>query len=203
RGDVLAAQLPNGLEFILCYLAAGYVGAVLQPLHLPYRAGEIEPLLRHAKAKALVCRSQAKDFSPAEVALALRASLPDLKAVIAVGPDAPPGVVRFEDLRQTPAEAASEAVTVEDDFVLLYTSGTTASPKGIRMRYAGFLVNAQACGAELGLTKASVVLSAAAFSHLYGMLTINLAIIAGARIAGLPAFTPEGLGEALDRHRPT
>src|SRR4051812_19258718 len=66
KGDVLAAQLPNGLEFILCYLAAGYVGAVLQPLHLPYRAGEIEPLLRHAKAKALVCRSQAKDFNPAE-----------------------------------------------------------------------------------------------------------------------------------------
>jgi cyclohexanecarboxylate-CoA ligase len=30
RGDVVAAQLPNGLEFLLTYLAAGYVGASLQ-----------------------------------------------------------------------------------------------------------------------------------------------------------------------------
>ncbi|MFX6023503.1 AMP-binding protein, partial [Acinetobacter baumannii] len=72
KGDVIAAQLPNGLAFILSYLAAGYIGAVFQTIHMPYRAAEIEPLLRHAGAKAVIGLGQAKDFSPAETMLALR-----------------------------------------------------------------------------------------------------------------------------------
>src|SRR5690606_11077464 len=38
RSDVIAVQLPNGLEFLLSYLAAGYAGAILQTVHMPYRA---------------------------------------------------------------------------------------------------------------------------------------------------------------------
>src|SRR5882672_10715375 len=35
RGDVIAAQLPNGRELVVLYLAAGYCGAVLQTIHMP------------------------------------------------------------------------------------------------------------------------------------------------------------------------
>ena len=45
RGDVVAAQLPNSLEFLLTDLAAGYLGATLQPIHMPYRSAEIRSLL--------------------------------------------------------------------------------------------------------------------------------------------------------------
>src|SRR6478609_1973473 len=94
-GDVIAIQLPNCAEFVVTYLAAGYIGAILQTLHMPYRAAEVEPLLRHGRAKALVCLGATKDFSPAEMALALRAKLPGLKHVVAVGPSAPPGALAF------------------------------------------------------------------------------------------------------------
>src|SRR3954470_24276558 len=36
-GDVVAMQLPNTLEFLLVHLAAARLGAVLCPLHVPYR----------------------------------------------------------------------------------------------------------------------------------------------------------------------
>ncbi|WP_332767905.1 class I adenylate-forming enzyme family protein [Phenylobacterium sp.] len=203
KGDVVAAQLPNGLEFILCYLATSRLGAVLQPIHMPYRAAEIEPLLRHGQAKAIVCLSQAKDYSPAELALSLQESLPHLEVVIAVGDGAPQRAIPFERLRRGSATSPEVDVTPEDDFVLLYTSGTTASPKGIRVGYSRFLANAEACASELGLKSASVLLSAAPFSHLYGLLTVNLTIVTGASSVGLATFTPEALAAALDAHRPT
>ncbi|MET0868462.1 MAG: fatty acid--CoA ligase family protein, partial [Pseudorhodoplanes sp.] len=49
----------------------------------------------------------------------------------------------------------------------------------------------------------SILLSAAPFSHLYGLFTVNLALAANATIALLPAFSPPGLAEAIDRYRPT
>ncbi|MBO0758526.1 MAG: acyl--CoA ligase, partial [Bradyrhizobiaceae bacterium] len=55
RGDVIAAQLPNTVEFVLTYLASSYIGAILQTLHMPYRGAETEPLLLFSGAKAFVC----------------------------------------------------------------------------------------------------------------------------------------------------
>src|SRR5215469_53104 len=79
RGDVIAAQLPNIPEFVLTYLAAGYVGAVLQTLHMPYRGAEVEPLLRYGGARAFVCLTTAKDYRPAEFALSVRKRHPQLQ----------------------------------------------------------------------------------------------------------------------------
>jgi cyclohexanecarboxylate-CoA ligase len=203
KGDVMAVQLPNGLEFILCYLAASYVGVVLQPIHMPYRGAEIEPLLRHGRARVVVCLAQAKDYSPAQLVASLRNTLPDLRSVVAVGPLRPEGTVALETLCEASSAAFDADVDPIDDFLLLYTSGTTASPKGVQVNYARFLANAEACAAELGLTRESVLLSAAPFSHLYGLLSVNLALVTGAANANLPSFSPEGLSTALDRHRPT
>ena len=200
-GDIVAAQLPNGVEFLLCYLAAGYVGATLQTVHTPYRGGEVETLLSHSRAVAVVCLAQGKDGSPAEIILAR--NLPQLRHVIALG-SPPPGAVAFASLLATaPDESALPAVAATDRFLLLYTSGTTAAPKGVPVDYRRFLTNATLCAAELRVDHGSVLLSAAPFTHLYGLFSVNLAFVSGAAIALLPAFTPAGLAAALDQSRPT
>jgi len=51
KGDVLAIQLPNVPELVLAYFAASMMGAVLAPMHMPYRARELAPLLGHARAR--------------------------------------------------------------------------------------------------------------------------------------------------------
>jgi cyclohexanecarboxylate-CoA ligase len=203
KGDVIAAQLPNGIEFILTYLAAGYIGAVLQTIHMPYRAAEIEPMLKHGKAKAMVCLSRMKDFSPSELALSLRSKLSGFSTVIAVGPDAPDGAVSFTSLENGETAPVPESVDATDRFLLLYTSGTTAAPKGVPVSYDKFLANARLSAPELGIGGNSILLSAAPFTHLYGLFSINLAIAAGAATAVMPAFTPGVLAAALDAYRPT
>lgn len=201
RGDVVAVQLPNIAEFIVTYLATGYAGGVLQTLHMPYRAAEIEPLLLHGNAKVAVCLAQGKDFNPADAILAMKPRLPALNAVLAVGPNAPAGALPF---KAEPSRAdIGTRPNASDTFVLLYTSGTVAAPKGVPTPYKKFLTNARLSAPELGIGESSTLLSAAPFTHLYGLFSCNLALAAGGTIALLPAFSPPALAEAIDAHRPT
>jgi cyclohexanecarboxylate-CoA ligase len=200
KGDIVAAQLPNGVEFLLCYLAAGCVGATLQTIHMPYRGAEIETLLAHSRAVAVVCVARAQD-SPADLILSLQAKLPHLRHVIAVGAS-PAAAVSFAALAAAPGRDGTRA-NADDRFLLLYTSGTTAAPKGVPVDYRRFLTNARLSASELKIDGASILLSAAPFTHLYGLFSVNLALAAGATIALMPAFTPAALAAAIDTCRPT
>jgi cyclohexanecarboxylate-CoA ligase len=207
RGDVIAVQLPNGLEFLLSYLAAGYAGAILQTVHMPYRAAEVVPLLQHSRAKVLICQSSIGDFSPAELVLSRRNELPDLTTAITVGPDAPPGALAFDAAltgsEKAPCSLVDEPPEAADPFLLLYTSGTTAAPKGVPIPYYKFLTNARYSAHELSIDGTSVLLSGAPFTHLYGIFSINLALSKGATIAILPVFSPKALAGAIEDFRPT
>jgi cyclohexanecarboxylate-CoA ligase len=203
RGDVIAAQLPNSTEFVVTYLAAGYIGATFQTVHMAYRAAEIEPLLAHSGAKAIVCMIDVKDFSPAESLASLRQKLPALQHIIAVGAKPRPGIQNFSDNEQDTSELYFDPVTATDRFLLLYTSGTTAAPKGVPVTFRNFLPNAALSARALGIDNTSVLLSAAPFTHLYGLFSLNLAFAAGASTALLPSYAPAALAEALDDLKPT
>ncbi|MEO8924330.1 MAG: class I adenylate-forming enzyme family protein [Caldimonas sp.] len=201
RGDVVAAQLPNCAELVVAYLAAGLCGAVLQTVHMPYRGAEIEVLLRHSRAKVVLCVGETKDYRAAESMLALRARLAALREVIAIGNAVPAGCRRFDELVAGPGQAAGLRTQSASDwpYLLLYTSGTTSAPKGVLIAYDNFLSNARLSTAELGIDADSVLLSAAPFTHLYGLFSLNLTFAVGATAAVLPAFTPQALDQAIRR----
>lgn len=206
KGDVVAVQLPNIPEFVVAYLAITRLGAVMQTMHMPYRAADIEVLLAHSGAKAMVCMSKSGDFVGAETCLALRARLPQLRAVIAVGAAAPDSAHAFDSLQQAAmADTLGHAhgLSGADDFLLLYTSGTTASPKGVPHAYRDFLANARLSARELSVEAHDVLLPVAPFTHLYGLFAVNMALASGACVALLPAFTPPELARALRELKPT
>jgi cyclohexanecarboxylate-CoA ligase/acyl-CoA synthetase len=69
--------------------------------------------------------------------------------------------------------------------------------------YQDFLANARLSAAELALGPDDVILSAAPFTHLYGLFTVNMALAVGATIALLPAFSPPALADTIRTLRPT
>ena len=71
------------------------------------------------------------------------------------------------------------------------------------MPFGKYLGNARASASELRVGADSVVMTLAPFTHLYGLFSIDLSLGAGARIAILPAFTPQALSAALAVQRPT
>ncbi|MBL8376676.1 MAG: acyl--CoA ligase [Burkholderiales bacterium] len=203
RGDVVAVQLPNTVEFVVTYLAIARLGAVMVTIHMPYRAAEIATLMAHSRAVAAVCIGRLKDFSPGEAYLAARANLPRLRAVVTVG-ESLPGALAYTDLvAGAPIEEDAPGPVASDPFLLLYTSGTTAAPKAVPHPYHTMLGNGRVGAPEHRIGPTDRVLSAAPFSHLFGLYSLHVAWSVGATCVLLPVFTPPDLAATVARDAPT
>ncbi len=205
KGDVVAMQLPNIPEFVIAYFALCRLGAVLSTLHMPYRAAEMETLLGHSRATAAIVLAETRDFAPAAAVLALRARLPQLKAVIAHGAKVPGAFSLCDMIEQSPPldDEAVDPPVAADPFLLLYTSGTTSAPKGVPHNYHTILSNARMGAPEHKLGAGDRILSAAPFTHLFALYSIHVALAVGAAMVLLPMFTPQDLATAVARDRPT
>jgi cyclohexanecarboxylate-CoA ligase len=204
RGDVVAVQLPNVPEFIVAYLAICRLGAVMATIHMAYKAADFETPLRHTRARAIVCLGQTKDWSPAATALTLRSAISTLRTVIALG--APhEGALAFAEVQAaSPAEIREPpGPTAADPFLLLYTSGTTSAPKAVPHNYHTLLSNARVGAPEHGIGPRDRVLSAAPFSHLFGLYALHVCWAVGATAVLLPVFTPSDLARAIECDKPT
>lgn len=203
-GDTVAVHLPNIPEFLICWLAINELGAAMQTVHTPYGAREVEQFLRHSNARACVAMASAKDRSPAGDIDALRAALPNLKFVVAVRGSVP-GLESYDDLMASAPIAGFKPPPLAgtDKFLLLYTSGTTSSPKAVSVTYNHFLSNARMCAAEFGITPEDRILCLAPFTHLYGLYALQLGYAGGASACLLDQFSPPGFIKALKEFRPT
>jgi cyclohexanecarboxylate-CoA ligase len=203
RGDVVIVHLPNVPEFLIAWFAINAIGAVMQTVHTPYGIRELEHLIAHGGAKAAIALAQTKDRSPAGEIASLRERVPALQLVIAVGGDVS-GAVNFSTLlergRGKPLAVQANA---GDPFLLLYTSGTTSSPKAVSVTFNHFLSNARLCAAEFGLRPDDRILCLAPFTHLYGLYALELGFAVGATACLLDVFTPAGFVETLTRTKPT
>jgi cyclohexanecarboxylate-CoA ligase len=203
RGDVIAVQLPSTPEFIIIYYAIARVGAVLTTLHMAYGAAEAEPILRHARARAVFCGAASDRSDPPVVFTGLGQRLPTLQHVIVVGP-ARPGVLAFETLISSADRAAMPPPPVATDVaVMCYTSGTSAAPKAVPHNFQSLFANPRQCLPIFGVKPGDCVLSAAPLSHAFGLYVANVALMGGATFVPLPTFSPSALVHALHYHRPT
>ncbi|MGE0875047.1 MAG: AMP-binding protein [Burkholderiales bacterium] len=197
RGDVVAVQLPNIPEFAIACLAICRLGAVMGTVHMNYREAEIASIVRHGGARAAVCVALSKDWS---AAAAFRNVL---DIVVAVGEGAG-DALSFAALEASPPLSKDVPGPVAaDPFLLLYTSGTTAAPKAVPQNYHTMLSNARLGAPEHGLDASDRILSAAPFTHLFGLYALHCAWAVGAASVLLPAFTPPDLAATIERDKPT
>lgn len=204
RGDVVAVHLPNIPEFLIAWLAINELGAIMQTLHVPYGVRELENLLSHSGAKACLALAKLRDRSPALDIVSLRGRVPSLQLVIAVGGEVA-GAESFATLMQRGERSARPPTAIRggDPFMQLYTSGTTSSPKAVRVTFNHFLSNARMCAAELGIKPDDRILCLAPYTHLYGLYTVQLGLATGATTCLIDLFTPPGFVRALQAFRPT
>lgn len=175
-GDRVGLCAENSLECVAAWFGVIYAGAAVVPLHVLSARPELAVRLQHAGCRALIhdrARAGLAQAAAADSGVGCRAfTLAELTGG-QVEPIAYP-----EDL---PADAPA---------MVLYTSGTTGSPKGAVITHASLLIHTSVLAQRvLGLDADSVVLCALPLSHSYGCRMAMLApFFAQARLVVVPRF---------------
>lgn len=164
-GDTVALLAPNGTEWLEVAFGCAALGARLAPINTWVRLAELDYLLSFSRPKVLVTigRFGTHDFLTdlgelvpelwrAPVGRWNAAKLPNLCSVVIIGDQVPPGAVAYGDWMTAAAPAARQPAAAPDDVALvLFTSGSTARPKGVTLTHAHLVENGFEIGERQGL----------------------------------------------------
>src|SRR5689334_4637157 len=177
-GEVVTIQLPNSWEFPALVFGAMRAGAIPNPVPPIYREHELSFMLRHARSKVYVVPAHFNGFSHRDLAVSLRAGLPDLEHVVVIdGSPDDPGVLSFDEVFVRPLHELAPGLAGELDRVrpgaddpafLMYTSGTTGTPKAALHTHNTAWSAGRPLPEAIGLTADDVCFMASTVGHLTG-----------------------------------
>ena len=175
-GDVVAVQLPNWWEFAVAALACGRLGAVVNPLMPIFRERELSYMLGFAEAKLLVVPKLFRGFDHEAMAAALKVECPKLQHVVVVDGDGGNGFERQLLCGEARVEAvrggAESALHPGDLAVMMFTSGTTGSPKGVMHTSNTLIACTNSLSGRFGLTADDVLLGCSPLGHMTGYAAV-------------------------------
>ncbi|MBK6590141.1 MAG: AMP-binding protein [Acidobacteria bacterium] len=203
-GDRVALIGENHPSWAIAYLGTLYHGAVCVPLD-PH--GEIETItnfLENSEAKvAFLSPDQTGRFSQIEEKLGRH-----IPAVVWNLENSTNGFQKFEEWSSTdfPEAFAAEIPKAEgpDIALLMYTSGTTGTPKGVPLTHGNIVGELSGVNDILGLSDKERILSLLPLFHAY-LQIVNLwvATTFGPQVGYLKELTPAELSESMKVFKPT
>ncbi|MGV0836921.1 class I adenylate-forming enzyme family protein [Mycolicibacterium thermoresistibile] len=198
-GDVVAVQLPNWRECFTAHAAIWLAGAVVLPIVPIYGPAEVSAIVRRSGAKALILAGRMRHRTAADTLSAV-ADLPGLDHRILVG-DPLPGTVSYAELA---GAAAGDFTVVSADprqrCLLVYTSGTTAEPKGVQHTHASLLGEMRAMDEMRAGGPELTTLSVFPAGHIAGTLGILRMFCRANSTHALDAWNPERAAHLIHRH---
>lgn len=200
QGDKIAVMALNSIEYVEIYYATAKLGCVFVPLN--YRAKQEELTYMCNNSQASVLFVSERYF---ELAAGIRDDLQTVKHLVGVDA-AGEGKAFYDDLlaQHEPDEIFTD-VQDNDPTIVIYTSGTTALPKGVVLTYLGMsvYVTNTVAPADPGDENPDVLLVSVPFYHVAGATTMLSAVWGGRKMVVLPQFDPGAWLEAVQEHRVT
>jgi len=191
RGDRVAILSENRSEWVRADLAVLTLGAITVPVHTTLSPKIIQHILADCGAKVLLL-SQQQYFNKV---MLIANDLPELQVIIYIDLDQPeshqPEGKKLISLQAVMAEGEKSTVELldqsrpDDVASIVYTSGTTAMPKGVMLTHNNFIFNAMAATTAVPITECDSFLSFLPLTHVlertvgyYASLVCNGACVA-------------------------
>ena len=209
RGDRIAVMLPTWYDATLAYLAALKLGVAVIPIVAIYGSREIGFILRQTRAKALIIPGAWRGHDYVERVKAA-GELPDLAHLLVIG-ERRPGTIAWDDLlAHQGADYPRDAAQADDVCCIIYTSGTTSDPKGVKHTH-----NTQLC--DVNATRSGLVTTPAASSvapapegpalsvfpagHVASFLAMTRPFLAGGDVIFMDQWIPEDAARLIQQHK--
>jgi acyl-CoA synthetase (AMP-forming)/AMP-acid ligase II/thioesterase domain-containing protein/acyl carrier protein len=195
RSGRVAVSLPNGPDAAVALLGTA-TAAVCAPLAPDLPEGDVANQLTALGARALVVQRE-HDTAARAAAAALGTPVIELVAGDTAGTFALAGPASSDG---APAEREHDA----DAVLLLFTSGTTGSPKLVPLTERNLLTSAANVAATLRLGPADRCLNVMPLFHIHGLVAALLgSIVAGGSIVCTAGFRARDVPGWIDEYRPT
>jgi long-chain acyl-CoA synthetase len=189
RGDRVGLLAENRYEWLLVDLALASIGAIDVPRGVDTSPAEMRFILQHSGCRLVFVDD---DRVGHDVQAALT-DLPQLERVIVMQDRSEvPRAATLAELVRRGAEllptrgeqlaAARAAVRPDDLLTIVYTSGTTAEPKGVMLSHGNVLANLVTVQQVLHITAADSFLSVLPAWHMYERIMDYLALATGAQL---------------------
>ena len=144
RNDRVALLANNSIEHLLCYFGVMAAGATICTIHVEMNRNQLGNIFERLKPRLIL----SQDGLELDDLLA-QATAPQLRIGSWGRPEA--GTLLAELARLDPSEPQS-ATAPEDDAIILFTSGTSAKPKGVVLNFREYLLNIAPLAAGFGIT---------------------------------------------------
>jgi long-chain acyl-CoA synthetase len=184
-GDRVALHMHNGPELAVGFFACFYAGAIAVPINTRLTAPEVAYVLEHSGASIYL--GQPELFQEIED---IRLRCPNVRQ-FAVD-------VRDLEIQQSTATTLP-AVAEDQPTVILYTSGSTARPKGAVHTHRSILNATRG----FSLRRDDVAVIIAPMVHAAGFMTLLASVDTAATAVAVEHFDPDTILDALARHRGT
>jgi len=177
-GDRVAVCSLNSIELVQVYLGLFKAGLIAVPVNTRLKPDEIRYILGHAQPRMAFCEpSLAPMLEQAGATFPLFSKLPDCAS----------------DVGELPA------IGPDDFAVIIYTSGTTARPKGV-VHTHGALCRMALSGTQVGGTTRHLRLSFFPMMHVSGLWILATALREGSPVILMPRFEPAAALDAIEHY---
>jgi HIP---CoA ligase len=209
-GERVALWAPNSAELALAVMGVASAGGVLVPISTRLTAREAAALISRTRAVAVLAFT---DFLGRDYLTSLRphVGLDGMKAVVALRGDAGQGAITLAEL-MAGGDATDEAEVIGREQALrpadisdiVFTSGTTGTPKGAMLRHGAATRAYTEYGRSLGLRAGDRQLGLAPFFHCFGLKGVLLtSVLCGTAVAPMAVFNVHEAAQLIAREQIT
>jgi len=208
KGTRVAVLIANRPEWVTAVFGAALTGAVVVPVNTFATPDELDYVLRHSDAAWLLLQpnvarhafqgdllARHPEIAGAKPGAIRCAALPQLRGIVALGREWDALLAAGADVSDALLDAISSEIHPADDALVIYTSGTTARPKGVAHRQRTPVIQGWRFAELMGFTPEDRVYTAYPFFWTAGIaMALGATLAAGATLVLHEIFEP---GEAL------
>ena len=206
-GDFVALQMPNWMEYLVCYHGIRLSGGIVVQVGADWRSTEMAYGFSIGPAKVAIVPREFLDFDYPATIKNLRSNLPELEHVLVARGEAPDGTISLDQKLADPIEERIPVDTLRacrsnpDQIIrIVFTSGTTGLPKAIMHTDNTLAHSGRVTRADFKHDANDVILMFVPFSTNYGaIMGLQLPMASGASMVLMDRFSASGALDLIGR----